>query len=532
MIPHNPLKLYLYGPPGSGKSTLGRAIAALFKLPFTDLDAEIEAASDLSIPEIFAAHGEGGFRQLERRLLKEICLRPTGVVSLGGGALLDNQSRQMVERDGLLICLQAPVETLAARLAKSQENRPLLRLPTHETPSDQAAVIQERLTPLLHARAEHYTSFPLQLNTAACSLDDCLWEIQRLSGRFRVTGMPPEYNVLCLQNGLDTLPSLLATCGLQGPYALVADSNVAHLYGDRLLAALHEAGYEAWLVSFPAGEASKTLATVAGFWDSFIQLGLERRSTVISLGGGVTNDLAGFAAAVYLRGIRWVTLPTSLLAMVDASIGGKTGADLPQGKNLVGAFHPPGFVLVDPALLDTLPTAELVSGMAEVVKAGVIADPNLFALCAEGYRHFEKNRLAIIKRAIGVKVKIISTDPFERDLRAALNFGHTLGHALEHASSYRLRHGEAVAIGMQAEARLAEELGFAEPGLADEIAATLHMLNLPTTIPKNLDPEMVINALNVDKKRAAGQIRFSLPLSIGQIQTGIRVEKEALWSLF
>ena len=242
--------------------------------------------------------------------------------------------------------------------------------------------------------------------------------------------------------------------------------------------------YTARLALVPPGEEHKTVATVGKLWEEFLAGGLERSSTVLALGGGVITDLAGFAAATYLRGVRWVALPTSLLGMVDATLGGKTGVDLPQGKNLVGAFHPPSLVLADPRLLATLPEAELRSGMAEVVKHGILADEQLFARCAQGWAAVTADLDEIVRRAMAVKIGFIQSDPYEKGLRAALNLGHTVGHAVELASAFRLRHGEAVSIGLAVEARLAEDAGIADAGLAETIRACLQGLGLPTADPE------------------------------------------------
>jgi 3-dehydroquinate synthetase len=204
--------------------------------------------------------------------------------------------------------------------------------------------------------------------------------------------------------------------------------------------------------------------------------------------------------------------------MVDASIGGKTGFDLPEGKNLIGSFHPPQLVLADPSLLLTLPEAELISGMAEVLKHGVISDPELFALCNRGLDWVNANLEELVKRAIAVKIKVIEEDPYEKGFRAALNLGHTVGHAVELVSQFKLRHGEAVAIGTVVEARYAEQIGIAEPGLADTIAATMSALGLPTKIPDDMPRENIIRTMRVDKKKSAKAIRFALPVKIGKVE--------------
>jgi 3-dehydroquinate synthetase len=214
--------------------------------------------------------------------------------------------------------------------------------------------------------------------------------------------------------------------------------------------------------------------------------------------------------------------------MVDASLGGKTGVDLPEGKNLIGAFHPPALVLADPNTLATLPEAELRSGLAEVVKHGIISDPGLFELCAAGYESVRSDLAGIVRRAMAVKVAVIETDPYERGIRAALNLGHTVGHAVELVSGFRLRHGEAIAIGTVVEARLAERLGKAQAGLSEQIAVTFAGLGLPTGIPPELAREAIIEAMKVDKKKASGVVRFALPVAIGKVEVGVAVEDLSL----
>jgi 3-dehydroquinate synthase len=327
-----------------------------------------------------------------------------------------------------------------------------------------------------------------------------------------------------VNNGaLNDLGYMLKVGGHSGPIALVTDENVGAIYLDQALESLRAAGYHAQAMVIPPGESSKTVDTVSNLWGEFLGNGLERGSTVVAMGGGVVGDLAGFAAATYLRGVSWVSLPTSLLAMVDASLGGKTGADLPQGKNLVGAFHAPELVLTDPKTLDSLPEVELRSGMAEVIKAGIIGDPNLFEMCAQGWQAIGSHWDEIIPRAMAVKIRVIEADPYEGGLREVLNLGHTIGHAVEVVSNYELRHGEAVAIGIVAEAKLAEEIGIADPGLADQIGGVCAQLGLPVEIPEGLSREAILAAMQVDKKRAAGRVRFSLPVRVGEVETGIEV---------
>ena len=511
--------IFLYGPPGSGKSSVGRALSEALRLPFVDADLEIERAEGMSIPEIFACQGEGGFRRIEKDTLRRMLTGKPGVLALGGGALLDDANRSLVSGCGTVVCLSASLETLKGRLKYAAPNRPLL-----------AGDLDSRLAGLLESRREHYASFPRQLRNEGIPLEQAAWQSQVLLGRFHVTGMGAGYDSCVLSGGLDELGGAIQLRGLRGPVALVSDENVGPLYGERVKRSLQAAGLECRLVTIRAGEQHKNMATVQQLWEGFLQAGLERGSTVMALGGGVTNDLAGFAAATFLRGVRWVTVPTSLLAMVDASLGGKTGADLPQGKNLVGAFYPPAFFLADPQALDTLPEREKRCGMAEVVKGAVAADRGLLEICSQGWGALEGHWSEIVPRAMAVKVHFIQLDPYEKGPRAALNLGHTIGHALERVSDYRISHGEAVSIGTAAEALLAERIGLAQAGLAEVIASVLENLGLPTRIPSGLGWEAIVAAMQVDKKRQAGSLYFALPAAVGDVRAGVAVSREDLLS--
>jgi shikimate kinase / 3-dehydroquinate synthase len=506
-------KIFLYGPPGSGKSTAGKALADSLGLFFLDLDEAIEQKAGMTIEQIMHAQGEAAFRELEAPALCDAARGPAGVIALGGGALLALENRELVESIGAVICLDAGLDILVARLSANGKERPLL-----------AGDLRKKLSALLKARREHYLSFGSRIDGGRLDPGQLAWQLQVAAGRFRVGGMGADYDVIVQPGGLDGLGSLLREHRLDGPVALVTERNVGLLYTGRAVASLQDSGYPVQVLTNPAGEDAKTLETVSGLWQAFLQSGLDRCSTVVALGGGVTGDLAGFAAATYLRGVPWVAVPTSLLAMVDASLGGKTGIDLPEGKNLVGAFHPPRLVLADPETLSTLPEVELRSGLAEVVKHGIIADPALFQLCAAGPEAVKGELGGIVRRAMAVKVAVIQADPYERGPRAALNLGHTVGHAVESVSGYRLRHGEAVAIGMVTEARLAERLGIAAAGLSGRIAAALVCLDLPVEIPPELPRQALVEAMRVDKKKAAGVVRFSLPADIGRVETGVAVE--------
>jgi 3-dehydroquinate synthase len=316
---------------------------------------------------------------------------------------------------------------------------------------------------------------------------------------------------------VERIGELLKFYGLQNPI-IVTDENVEKFHAEKLVSILRASKFDPKVLTISAGESHKKLETISQLWKGFLEAGLDRKSTVIALGGGVVGDMAGFAASTYMRGVAWVGIPTTLLSMVDASMGGKTGFDLPEGKNLIGSFYPPKLVLADSQLLNTLPKAELISGMAEVVKHGIISDPELFNLCSRGLDWVKDNLEEVVKRAVAVKIKVIEEDPYEKGIRAGLNLGHTVGHAVELVSNFDLRHGEAIAIGMVVEARYAARVGLASSGLVEAITESLKALGLPVQIPDEMPRDEIIRAMRMDKKKKASVIRFALPVEIGKIK--------------
>ena len=322
--------------------------------------------------------------------------------------------------------------------------------------------------------------------------------------------------------GHGLLPRLRQLASSRGPLAVLTDSNVGPLYADQLAASV--------VLTMPAGERHKTLATVAHFYDQLLAAGLDRGATIVALGGGVVGDVAGFVAATYLRGVHFVQCPTSLLAMVDASVGGKTGVDLPQGKNLVGAFKQPQAVIADLDTLATLPSVELAAGMAEVIKHGLIANPDLFEQLDGGRRTNDggsdtftgsvqalRPAAAVIATAIQVKRDVVEADPFEQGRRAVLNLGHTFGHAIEQVTGYETGHGQAVAMGLVAAANLSARLGYAPPALQGRIERVLQRWHLPTRIPSGCQPAALLQAMGRDKKKLDGRLRFILLRDVGDV---------------
>jgi len=342
--------------------------------------------------------------------------------------------------------------------------------------------------------------------------------------RIRITVPPPDdrdYDVVIEPGALSRLGELAAEAAPAHRYAIIADASVADLYGSRVRAAFERAEQRVDLFTFEAGGANKTVATWASLTDALLDAGFGRDSAVVGLGGGVAGDVAGFTAATYMRGVPVVQVPTSLLAMVDASIGGKTGVDSPHGKNLIGAFHHPRLVVMDPEVLATLPDQELRCGLAEAVKHGAIADAAYFEWIeehADALLEREPEAMtALVRRSAEIKASFVARDPLEAGPRKALNFGHTIGHAIEGATAYGVPHGYAVAIGMVAEARAGEDAGITTPGTAERIRAVLRRLGLPDAPPAGLEPGRLASLMQRDKKARAASPRFALLESIGNL---------------
>ncbi len=315
------------------------------------------------------------------------------------------------------------------------------------------------------------------------------------------------------------LPGLVREHCPAAGYAIVTDSHVGKLYGETIAKALSAVRGPVELFTFPAGEWNKTRETWASLSDRMLASHFGRDCAVIALGGGVVGDVAGFLAATYLRGVPYVQVPTSLLAMIDSSIGGKTGVDVPAGKNLLGAFHQPRLVLADLDLLTSLPPVQLSAGLAEAVKHGVIADAEYFAFLERDQGAIlSKDKAAlerVVRRSVEIKAAVVAEDERETGRRAILNFGHTIGHAIEATSKFEVLHGEAVGIGMVYEARLGEGLGITAKGTADRIVRLLEQFRLPVERPDGASVDQLIEAMRGDKKVRGGEIRFALPTRIG-----------------
>ncbi|HEY6432064.1 MAG TPA: 3-dehydroquinate synthase [Acetobacteraceae bacterium] len=530
--------IVLVGLMGAGKTSIGRRLAARLGLPFRDADTEIELAAGCTIPEIFARYGEREFREGERRVIRRLLAGAPMVLAFGGGAYMDPDTRAAARAEAVTVWLRCPLPTLVRRVA-GRDHRPLL------SGGDPAEILDR----LLDHRSPFYAEADVIVDcgdeppeiTTSRVLDAVLdW---RAPSRLTVKLAATSYEVVIGDGLLARAGALLAPVLPQKRAVVVTDESVAPLHLPALLAGLEETGIAASSITVPPGESSKNLESWAALVDRLLEQRVERRTTVIALGGGVVGDLAGFAAAATLRGLPFVQVPTTLLAQVDSSVGGKTGVNTPRGKNLVGAFHQPRMVLADTATLATLPPRELRAGYAEIVKAGLIGDAGLFAWCEQHGQAVvggdPQAQAEAIHRACAFKAAVVGTDEREEqpnDGRALLNLGHTFGHALEAEYGYTggLLHGEAVAVGLGLAFRLSARLGLCPPEEAEQVVAHIAAIGLPAelrVLNRRFSAARLIDHMRRDKKVRDGALTFVLVRGIGQAFTDRNVPMEAVADL-
>lgn len=481
--------IVLAGFMGTGKSRIGRILAENLKMPFVDMDRAIEDRQGKSVQQIFSDYGEAFFRELEHQLALELSKKSAMVIATGGGALIPKANRELFAKDSIF-CLRAPFEVIQERLSRNQK-RPLTA----------------NAKQLWLERQPIYQKIFHQVDSFKDSPEQIAARIQRLFELDKCFERPEEdfYPIVIQPGVFQKLPEFLEWLSLSGKrIGVVTNPELARLY----------APPECDLFLVPEGESHKTLQTVEQLYHQLLAKNYTRHDILVALGGGVIGDITGFVAATYWRGMNYIQIPTSLLAMVDSSVGGKTAVDLPEGKNLIGAFKNPRGVLIDPQFLKTLPMRELRCGLAEVVKHAVIGDPELFEYVEQGELDFEH----IIQRAVAVKVKIVREDPYEQDKRMCLNFGHTFGHAVELLSNYRIPHGEAVAIGMVQAAEYALQQEFCAPKLVTRLRGLLLKLGLPVELPEGISKKMLWEAMWHDKKRLDNKLRLVLARDLGDVR--------------
>jgi shikimate kinase/3-dehydroquinate synthase len=520
---------------GAGKTSVGRRLALRLGMPFRDADAEIEHASGCSIAEFFERFGEAEFRAGERRVIARLMSGPPCVLATGGGAFMDPETRALIRAGALSVWLRCSLQTLVRRTS-TRTHRPLLRT------GDPAQI----LAGLMARRHPVYAEADVVVDCGEDSPDITTSRVldavlaHRAPLRVRVPLGNAPYDVVIGDGLMARAGAPLAAVLPQKRAVIVTDSTVAALHLPTLRAGLAEAGFELRQVVVAPGEASKSLAVFGQVTDALLEEGVERRTAVIALGGGVVGDLAGFAAASVLRGLPFVQVPTTLLAQVDSSVGGKTGINTAYGKNLLGAFHQPRIVLADTASLATLPRRELAAGYAEIVKAGLIGDAALFGWCeANGPALLAGDRAlqaAAVAAACAFKAGVVAGDEREELAeggRALLNLGHTFGHALEAECGYdgSLLHGEAVALGLVLALRLSERLEVCAPGVADRVSAHLRGCGMAAELGqlgRHFSAARLVAHMQRDKKMRDGRLGFVLARGVGEAFTSRDVPAEAV----
>jgi shikimate kinase/3-dehydroquinate synthase len=529
--PNEVKRIVLIGFSGTGKSTVARLVARQLDWTAIDTDRAIEIVATKSIPEIFAQDGERAFRSLERDVLLHSLHSRMAVIATGGGAVVPEEvwSPEALRAPGTLtVCLDAEPQTILDRLRRQQTARG----ETTERPLLAGDDPLGRITDMKTDRQAAYDRADLTLVTDSMALEAVSAQIVGLLAH----QASPDV-VLNAPGGRSEIHVRPGIAGSVGTFAvakwprarkafIVTDANVGPLHADPIGASLNAAGLTAELLTVPPGEASKSWAVAGDVVGQMLDRGIQRSDIVVALGGGMIGDLAGFAAAVVLRGVPLIQVPTSLLAMVDSSVGGKTGINYSTGKNLIGAFYQPGLVVADPNLLRTLPPRELTQGWAEVVKHAVIQPSTPDALSNDLIRFLERNRANLaslceptlsyaIRRNVALKASVVEADERESSLRAILNYGHTIGHAIE-AAGYEYLHGEAIAVGIRAVNRLAALHGWIDDALEKRVGALLSAFGLP--VAAQFEPNLVKSLMQSDKKSAAGVQTWVIPRQEGGVE--------------
>jgi 3-dehydroquinate synthase len=534
-------RIVLIGFSGTGKSSIGRQLALRLGWTAIDTDRAIEIAAFKTIPEIFASDGETAFRDIERQVLLRSLDCATAVIATGGGAVIGEEvwtSDTLLAPGTLTVALDSSPEVILNRLRSQQA----MSNETIERPLLATTDPLRRITDLKRTRQPTYDRADLTLVTDSMSESDVVNQIASLV----IKSSEPDV-VLDAPGGrsrINVRPGIVEQTGAlvsaQWPRArqafVITDANVGPLHGDRVRVSLELAGLTVQTITVPAGEGSKGWESAGSVIGTMLEGGIQRNDVVVALGGGVIGDLAGFAAAVVLRGVGIVQIPTSLLAMVDSSVGGKTGVNHSTGKNLIGAFYQPPLVLADPEILRTLPERELTQGWAEVVKHAVIqpSTPDRFRSDLFGFLQRNRDNLVglrepaltyAIRRNIALKASVVEADEREANLRAILNYGHTIGHAIE-AAEYRYLHGEAISVGIHAANRIAALEGRIDVDREREIGNLLSAFGLPGRA--SFDPDVVRERMKSDKKSTAGRQTWVLPTGPNGVELTTGVSNESI----
>ena len=559
-------RIVLIGFSATGKSAVSNALAVRLGRRVIDTDGLIESATGRSVPDIFAEDGEYTFRVLENEACQRAAAERGVVVATGGGAWLDAANRVALAEGGFVVCLEARSDTILARHVEAEAGRSDARpMIAGGNPALKAPALKAERQP-------YYAMADATIHTDELSVDDVVEEIVHavaLSGERVIAsqarlhamqegppehvvddesgleddfgpdvacivefgeGAPRAYPVYCGWGLLAQIAEILERAGVGGRLFVIHDAALGDLYAQPVVAALRDAGRDVAAKAVLSGEQNKNLDQLATLYDWLASQRAERGDAVVALGGGVTTDLAGTAAATYLRGMTLVHVPTTLLGMADAAIGGKVAVDLPAGKNLVGAFYQPRAVVADVATLVTLPQRELRAGFAEVIKHAFIRDASMLVdlerladslpfVSADADAAMRARAVDLVSRNMALKAAVVSVDEREADLRTFLNYGHTIGHAIEQVSGYgRYLHGEGVAVGLVGAAMIGERMGLIDGALVERHRALLEAFGLPVRIDKDaaIGVDDVLQAMLSDKKVVGGRSRWVLLEDVGR----------------
>ncbi len=502
-------KAIFIGMPGVGKSAVGRRLAARLGVSFADSDVLIRQATGASVAQVIAQRGEAGFRELEAQVIAKALANFTGVLSLGGGAILHPATRALLENQRVIL-IETADDILIERLTNSPNKRPLI---ASDIPAGIARLRAERNTLYRQIAKEIVISDRRPID---CVVDEVVQILEQKTYTHQVSNSA--HYTVTISNNLTA--QIVAHAAKYAAVFIINSIDVTDV-ANNLAYELETCGKIVAQFVLPAGETAKELSIVEQAWEMAGRHQIGRDAVVLSVGGGATTDAAGFIAATWLRGIPVIHVPTTLLAMVDAAIGGKTGINNASGKNLVGAFHSPIAVYSSLDTLSSLPTAELIAGMAEIIKCGFIADRSILELIAHtGPAVLDPKHpqlLELISRAVEVKCQIVSQDLHENGLRELLNYGHTLAHVLEKHSNYTWKHGQAVAVGAIFAAAVSELAGIAPAGFTALHRNAFASLHLPITYPSSAG-RLILAAMYNDKKVRAGNLRFVILKEIAEYQ--------------
>jgi len=511
--------IYIAGFMGAGKTTVGLALARLAGMAFLDLDELVELTAGTSVESIFRLHGEAFFRNLERQASARVSRLQNTVVALGGGTLEDSSNLRHLEASGTLVLLEVSPEEAVRRAAG--KGRPLLE---NRDEIRARQLMEERASRYRQCRHSVPTDGQDPESVAQCiagvlglgtagppHLDPCSVPVRTAGGAYEV----------CIGAGyLRTAGQLLADLGARGRVVLASEPLALALFGRELRYGLESSGLEPVPHVIPGTEASKSMDEVLRFYDHLVSLGAGRDTYMLSLGGGVVGDTAGYAASTYMRGIPFAQCPTTLLAQVDSSVGGKVAVNHPGGKNLVGSFHQPRLVLADTLALATLPEETLADGLSEVVKGALLSGEESLCFLEQHagaiLARSQESLARVVRDMVSLKARVVEMDERDTGVRKTLNLGHTLAHALESATGYQWSHGRAVAVGLAWACTLGESLGLTRKGLARRVMDLLERFGLPTRLP-GIDPGDLVMRMRLDKKASGGQIQVVIPRKPGDV---------------